>query len=89
VAEFWLLSTDEIHPIKKVITVASRAGRGDDAGRRSRGAGRAEYGIAHVVAGMARYDHDIQLTRYDGYGSRAAFYATGREHSRIAATGSA
>ena len=45
-------------------------------------------GIGAVAAGMARQGYDLSLTRYDGLGWRATFYATGIEHSATAATGS-
>jgi hypothetical protein len=38
---------------------------------------------------MARQGFDLQLTRYDGRGSRATFCTTGMEHSATSATGSA
>ncbi len=46
-------------------------------------------GIGHVSHGMARQGYDLSLTRYDGLGWRATFYATGMEHSATSATGSA
>jgi len=46
-------------------------------------------GIGHVTHGMARQGYDLSLTRYDGLGWRATFYATGMEHSATSATGSA
>jgi hypothetical protein len=46
-------------------------------------------GIGHVAHGMARQGYDLSLTRYDGRGWRATFYATGIEHSATSATGSA
>jgi hypothetical protein len=46
-------------------------------------------GIGHVAHGMARQGYDLSLTRYDGLGWRATFYATGIEHSATSATGSA
>ena len=46
-------------------------------------------GIGHVTHGMARQGYDLSLTRYDGRGWRATFYATGIEHSATSATGSA
>ena len=46
-------------------------------------------GIGHVSHGMARQGYDLSLTRYDGRGWRATFYATGIEHSATSATGSA
>jgi hypothetical protein len=46
-------------------------------------------GIGHVSHGMTRQGYDLSLTRYDGLGWRATFYATGMEHSATSATGSA
>jgi len=46
-------------------------------------------GIGHVSHGMARQGYDLSLTRYDGLGWRATFFATGMEHSATSATGSA
>jgi hypothetical protein len=46
-------------------------------------------GIGHIAHGMARQGYDLSLTRYDGLGWRATFYATGVEHSATSATGSA
>lgn len=46
-------------------------------------------GIGQVSHGMARQGYDLSLTRYDGRGWRATFYATGIEHSATSATGSA
>jgi hypothetical protein len=46
-------------------------------------------GIGHVAHGMARQGYDLSLTRYDGRGWRATFYASGVEHSATSATGSA
>lgn len=46
-------------------------------------------GIGHVTHGMARQGYDLSITRYDGLGWRATFYATGMEHSATSATGSA
>ena len=46
-------------------------------------------GVGHVSHGMARQGYDLSLTRYDGLGWRATFYATGVEHSATSATGSA
>jgi hypothetical protein len=46
-------------------------------------------GIGHVVAGMARQNHDLELRRYDGQGWRATFYPAAFEHSRAAYSGSA
>lgn len=46
-------------------------------------------GIGHLSHGMARQGYDLSLTRYDGLGWRATFYATGMEHSATSATGSA
>jgi hypothetical protein len=46
-------------------------------------------GIGHVAHGMARQGYDLSLTRYDGLGWRATFYATGVEHSATSATGTA
>jgi hypothetical protein len=34
-------------------------------------------GIGRVAVGMARQGYDLQLTRYDERGRRAAFYPTG------------
>jgi len=39
-------------------------------------------GIGDVERGMAHQGYDLQLTRYDERGWRAAFYTTGMEHSR-------
>ena len=46
-------------------------------------------GIGHIADGMARQWYDLSLTRYDGLGWRATFFATGIEHSATSATGSA
>jgi hypothetical protein len=44
-------------------------------------------GIGDVERGMARQGYDLQLTRYDELGWRAAFYTTGLEHSPTSTTG--
>ena len=46
-------------------------------------------GIGRVVAGMARQQYDLELTRYDVQGWRATFYPEGRIHSATLAVGSA
>jgi hypothetical protein len=46
-------------------------------------------GIGDIAAGMARQGYDLQLTRYDGRGWRATFFAAGVEHSATSATGTA
>jgi hypothetical protein len=44
-------------------------------------------GIGLVAGGMARQGYDLQLTRHDERGWRAAFYTSGMEHSPTSATG--
>jgi hypothetical protein len=46
-------------------------------------------GVGRVVAGMARQQYDLELTRYDVQGWRATFYPEGRLHSATLAVGSA
>jgi hypothetical protein len=46
-------------------------------------------GIGHVIEGMHRQGHDVQLTQYDERGWRATFNVTGMEHSATSATASA
>ena len=46
-------------------------------------------GIGRIAIGMERQGFDLQLTRYDEKGWRAAFYTTGMEHSITSATASA
>ena len=44
-------------------------------------------GIGRIAVGMAGQGYDLQLTRYDERGWRAAFYTTGMEHSPTSVTG--
>jgi hypothetical protein len=46
-------------------------------------------GIGHVAVGMQRQGYNLQLTQDDERGWRATFYATGMEHLRTSATGTA
>jgi len=46
-------------------------------------------GLGAIERGMAHQGYDLQLTRYDERGWRATYYASGMEHSPVAAIGTA